>query len=207
MPRHCSECAYHLSVGSESKLRRRSRIYLFFRSVIRRLTNTSGIENASLFFFVLFLSLSHWQHGTSIFFQQASTVYSTHEGKVQTSALIPNHSFNQGPPAYLPLAQHLKNINVKKGKPSLEDMIYGSQKRTLPDLAPTFNRELFACNDCLKASKFITMNKIPSRRKLYLARHLFRIVAQYQIASILVFPCAHEAKWLLPTVKAIRVRI
>lgn len=109
-------------------------------------------------------------------------------------------------PPYLPLAQHLKNLKIYKREPSLQDMVYGEQKRTKPDLKPTNNQDLQKCGKCKQVLDDVLRFSLNSEGDMKLARHLLQFISYYEMSSIVTIPCVEDAHWVLQVVKAIRVR-
>lgn len=110
------------------------------------------------------------------------------------------------PPSYLPLAQHLRNTNVTKLRPSLEDMVYGSQRRTRSDLLPTLNSDMDSSGDFRYMNKRLDMLKIDTMSNRRLARILLRIVSFYKIKSVMTMPCEKETTWMFQLVHLMKVR-
>lgn len=121
------------------------------------------------------------------------------------STIVPNTSRRSEPPSYLPLAQHLKNINGQKKRPSLRDMVYGSQRRSLPDLKGTNNKDLKKCARCVLNSIQLSAEEIPSEKQLKLGRTLMTLVRFYNVSSMVMMPCISEGEWIFSVVKALRV--
>lgn len=191
--------------GSHSKLRRKSRlIHTTFRS-IRRVGNYVARDTSLL---LLFFALS-------LFFHFRADIHGLLEKEftqsTSTSKLDSNQDYSSGktqddgPPSYLPLAQHLKNINISDNKPSLSDMVYGVQRRTQPDLKSTNNKDLDKCVKCRGTTNMILQSTFLSKKHLKLARALLKLIAFYEITSMVTIPCSEEAHWVLPLVKATRV--
>lgn len=110
------------------------------------------------------------------------------------------------PPSYLPLAQHLKQVKTsKKLKPSLRDMVFGSQRRTLPDLRSTNNRDLKSCSKCMINHVQLQDREMPTKNHIRLARTIISLVTFYNISSMLMIPCIPEAHWIFAVIKAIQV--
>ena len=191
--------------GSQSKLRRSSRLrypsshplFRFFRKELALL---------SLFTFVMVaLQL---RSRVSIFEAYTSAYFETHD--IRKSLVTPSLEHRKlaaaSYPSYLPISQHLKTLNLTKKKPSLEDMVYGSQRRSLPDLGSTDNRDLKDCLQCTEHAQEVREADIPVKAKFHLAKILIRLFAYYDIASLMTFPCADEIQWLFPVVKIMKVR-
>lgn len=193
------------SLGSHSKLKRKSRVSQVFMKSLRRFI-AFVVRDTSLL--LLLFSLTLFLH-----FRQ--DLYGLLENEFSLSAPpisfardqddAPDKAHEMGPPSYLPLAQHLKNINVTENKPSLQDMVYGIQRRTHPDLKSTNNKDLDQCAKCRGTVEQVLQSTFLSKKHLKLARAVLKLIAFYDITSMVTIPCSEEAHWVLPLVKAMRV--
>lgn len=201
------------SFGSHSKLKRKSRAVQVLLKSSRRFIGFFGRDSSLLtllFTLVLFLHFRQELHGilekSYVFSAPINGIGAEHDVH-DVSPGSTGKAQQPGPPSYLPLAQHLKNINVNftQLKPSLQDMVYGMQRRTQPDLRPTNNRDLDNCGKCKRTVDRVLRSMFFSKKQLKLARSLLTLIAFYDISSIVTIPCYEDAHWVLPLVKATRV--
>lgn len=199
-PSQCNE-----SPGSNSKLRRRPKAKHTFcktsRRVLRWIVRDGPVLSVLLFTTTVVQLGQRLRHNGSFFERISTNIESAHDHHAQN--IMVQQTFR--PPSYLPLAQHLRHINMTKNSPSLQDMTYGVQRNTQPDLKPTSNKDLDSCGRCKRNSKCLLKSTFLSPKTLKLARTIAKIVTFYDVSTMLVLPCAEEVHWILPLVKVIRV--
>lgn len=190
------------SLGSNSKLRRRPKwVQLLSMSPFRLFLQD---YTCLVLLITIFTMLQIYERRCSF-----STV-NTQVGTDSLSFGILSNSLGRkssDPPSYLPLAQHLRNTNVTKLRPSLEDMVYGSQRRTRSDLPPTLNSDLDSSSDFRYMNKRMDMLKIGSKSNRRLARILLKIVSFYKIKSVMTITCEQETSWIFQFAHLMKVRI
>lgn len=197
------------NVGSASKLARKGKLRNIFIGNASRLLRALGKDSAVITILLCLLAGLHlWQEASTSLLAHEHMRFEGTRGESNDVVALGNEGHAiRGPPSYLPLAQHLKNINQTRKKTSLQDMVYGAQKRTLSDLKPTDNRDLFGCEECTANSKLISRSKIESKKYLNVAQVIMKVITFYNISSMLTLPCAEEIHWVLPLVKTLRVSI
>lgn len=109
-------------------------------------------------------------------------------------------------PAYLPLAQYLKQVGARRySGPSLRDMAYGTQRATQSDLIETDNADLFKqCPQCDDENRMVTEN-IQSKEHQQVALALLKVIDHYNISSLLQVPCAEHVTWMPSVMKIVQV--
>lgn len=116
-------------------------------------------------------------------------------------------SWKPEPPSYLPLTQHLNSIRSRAHKPSLEDMTYGIQRKSQPDLPVSANSDIENCEPCVKNVERLNSGSFSMSQEIALAQHFIKLVTFYNISSVLMFPCIGDVNWLLPVTKKLKVRL
>lgn len=194
------------SFGSRSKLKRRYNFNHAFCKISKRLLRWVARDGTILS--VLILLIIAIQLGERVELIVSYLKMEPSKAGDIRGQHIQNIAVQQatGPPSYLPLAQHLRNINSTKNSPSLQDMAYGVQKKTQPDLRPTNNNDLDNCGRCRRNCKRLLKSTFASSKNLKLAQIITKVITFYDVSSMLVIPCEKEVRWLLPLFKTIRVR-
>lgn len=200
----CNKC--NGSIGNHSGHKRRSELNHVFCKTSKRLIKwvvRDGTVLSVLALLAIVIQLGQRMQTIASFLQRDSTEIDTMPGQHIRNIAVQQAS---GPPSYLPLAQHLRNINLTGRSPSLQDMAYGAQRKTQPDLMPTNNDDLNNCGRCKRNYKRLLKSNFASSKSLKLVRTIAKVITFYDISSMLVVPCEKEVHWLLPLVKAVRVR-
>lgn len=198
------------SFGSQSKLKRKSRAIQMLLKSSRRFGSFCSRDSSLLTLLFTLTLFLHFRQDMSVMFEKDSSLSYPMNGSGahdEVSPGSPGKPQQSGPPSYLPLAQHLKNININftEHKPSLQDMVYGIQRRTQRDLKPTNNTDLDSCGKCKRTLEQVLRSTFFSKKQLNLVRSLLKLITFYNISSMVTIPCSEVAHWVLPLVKATRV--
>lgn len=175
------------------------RFYTSFRTLSER-------DASFIFFLLLILVLFHFQN--RIMMVSSTRVFNRGRDNRQRGERTERASSTQErrpPPPYLPLAQHLRFLESKPRRTSLQDMNYGPHRASQTDLKETDTSDLNDCHVCLANENRASLSRILSKKHKDLARLLVQLISFHNIKSMITFPCATETLWIFTFVEAMKV--